>query len=147
MFSDNTKVIGDLRIHRFDEVTGKTIEIREIPNLVVQVGKNFIASRMLNTTQSVMSHMAVGTNTVAPVSTNTTLNTEIARVALTSSTNSDNVCTFVASFPSGVGTGALTEAGIFNATPAGVMLARTVFAVVTKNAGDAITITWNITIQ
>jgi hypothetical protein len=47
----------------------------------------------------------------------------------------------------GVGTGAISEAGIFNASSGGTMLCRTVFPVVNKQASDTIAITWTITIS
>lgn len=146
MITDSLTLKGDLKIQLFDEF-GNVKDERNIHNLVVQTGKNFIASRAINTAKAAMSRMAVGTNTTTPVSTDTSLNQEIARVALSSITATTNVITHVATFPAGTGTGALTEAGIFNAASAGDMLARTVFAVVNKGASDSITITWTITVQ
>lgn len=146
MFNDSMKLKGRLQIQLFDEF-GKLKDERDIDNLVVQVGKNFIASRAIANTANVMSHMAVGTNTTTPNSTDTALNQEIARVALSSLTTAANVITHVATFAAGTGTGAITEAGILNAATAGTLLARTVFAVVNKGANDSITITWNITVQ
>ena len=118
-----------------------------VPNLVVTVGKNFIASRMVGTTSPVMSHMAIGTNATAPVSANTTLGTEVARVALSSATATANTVSYSATFPAGTGTGAITEAGIFNAASSGTLLCRTTFAVVNKSASDVLTINWNVTIN
>ena len=118
-----------------------------VPNLVVTVGKNFIASRMVGTSSPVMSHMAIGTNATAPVSANTTLGTEVARVALSSATATANTVSYSATFPAGTGTGAITEAGIFNAASSGTLLCRTTFAVVNKSASDALTINWNVTIN
>ena len=118
-----------------------------VPNLVVTVGKNFIASRMVGTSSPVMSHMAIGTNTTAPVSANTTLGTEIARVALDSATATANTVSYSATFPAGTGSGAITEAGIFNAASSGTLLCRTTFAVVNKSASDVLTINWNVTIN
>ena len=45
------------------------------------------------------------------------------------------------------GTGAITEAGIFNASSSGTMLCRTVFSVVNKGASDSMTITWTVTVS
>ena len=44
-------------------------------------------------------------------------------------------------------TGAITEAGLFNASSSGTMLCRTVFSVVNKGASDAMTITWTVTVS
>jgi hypothetical protein len=140
------KATGCLKIDVFNP-DGSLKETREIDNLVVTVGKDFIASRMVGVAANVMSHMAVGTGSTAPVVGNTTLGTETARVALTSGTASGSVATYVATFGAGTGTAALTEAGIFNAASVGTMLCRTTFAVVNKGASDAMTITWTVTIS
>jgi hypothetical protein len=94
-----------------------------------------------------MSHMAIGSGTNDPVIGDNVLGTELGRVGLTSSGASGAVVTYVASFGVGVGTGAVTEAGIFNASSAGTMLCRTEFAVVNKGADDSLSITWTITVS
>ena len=45
------------------------------------------------------------------------------------------------------GTGAVTEAGIFNAGSGGTMLCRTTFPAVNKASGDSIAITWVVTVS
>jgi hypothetical protein len=52
----------------------------------------------------------------------------------------------VATFGAGVATGAITEAGVFNALTAGTMLCRTVFSVINKGALDTLVITWKVTV-
>ena len=145
-FHNEVKLTGMLTINRFDS-TGTLVETVEHKNLVVTTGKNFIASRMKDTTSAAMSHMAVGTGTTAVAVTDTALNTQTAIVTLTSTTATDNTVTYTATFGAGVGTGALTEAGIFNAASAGAMLCRTVFPVINKQAADSISITWVVTIS
>jgi hypothetical protein len=143
---DCLKVQGNLIIIK---TTGDGVEDRiEHKNLVVSVGKTNIAARMAGNTAAVMSHMAIGTGNTAAVVGDTTLETELARVALTvaGGTPSSNTVTYSASYPAGTGTGALTEAGIFNAVSSGTMLCRTVFPVINKQAADSITITWVISI-
>lgn len=117
-------------------------------NLVVSVGKTYIASRMSSNTSNVMSHMAVGTNGTPATSGDTTLNTELSRIALTvtGGTPSSNTVTYSATFGPGVGTGGLEEAGVFNDAAAGSMLCRTTFPVINKQASDTITITWVVSI-
>lgn len=119
--------------------------VQEIPNLVVSSGKGFVTSRMKDATTNVMSHMAVGSGSSAAAAGDAALGSEITRVALTSTSVSNNAITYVASFPAGTGTGGLTEAGILNATSGGDLLCRTVFAIVNKNANDAMSISWTIT--
>lgn len=138
---------GELSVVVRDESTGLIKQSFKVPNLVVTVGKNYIASRMVGTTATVMSHMAIGTGTATPVVGDTTLGTEAGRVALSSFTSSTNTVTATATFPAGTGTGAITEAGILNAASAGTMLCRTTFPVVNKAAGDSIAITWVVTVS
>jgi hypothetical protein len=57
------------------------------------------------------------------------------------------VVTYVASFGAGTGTGAVTEAGILNASSGGTLLCRTEFSVVNKGANDSMSITWTITVS
>ena len=118
-----------------------------IPNLVVDTGLDYIASRMKDATATAMTHMAVGSGTTAAAAGQTALVTEVARVALTSSTVTGESIAYVASYAAGTGTGALTEAAILNAASSGTMLCRTVFSVINKGAGDTMTVTWTITIS
>lgn len=147
---DSVKLTGSLQIVVRDE-HGNIKDQRDVKNLVVTAGKNWIASRMKTTGQPTeMTHMAIGTGTAAAAVGDTTL-TEAARVALTTSggTVSSNVVTYQATFAAGTpaSTTSVTEAGIFNASSGGTMLCRTVFGVVTKTANDSMTITWTCTVN
>ena len=145
--TDELKVAGSVNVVIRDE-SGKQKENFTIPNLVVTTGLAYIASRMKDATATAMTHMAVGTGSTAAAAGNTALETQLgSRVALTSTTVTSNSIAYVASFGAGVATGALTEAGIFNASTSGTMLCRTVFAVINKGASDTMTITWTITIS
>jgi hypothetical protein len=148
MINDSIKITGDVKIDIIG-ADGAVKDSREIKNLVVTVGKNYIASRMKDATATAMTHMELGTGTTAAAVGDTTLQTAIAgsRVALASTTVTTNAIAYVASFPAGTGTGAVTEAGVFNAASAGTMLCRTVFSVVNKGAADAMSVTWTITVS
>lgn len=146
MVNDNLKLRGDVAIVVKGE-DGTIKDSREIHNLVVDDGLNFIVSRMKDTTQGAMSHMAVGSGTTAAAAGQTDLVSILgSREALDSTTVSTNTITYVSSFEAGDGTGAVTEAGIFNAASGGDMLCRTVFSVVNKGASDSMSITWTITL-
>lgn len=143
---DSSKVTGSVNV----VVRGEDGTVKQdftVPNLVVDAGLDYIASRMEGTSESVMSHMAVGTGTTAADAADTTLETEAAREALTSTDVTDNAVAYVATFAAGTGTGALTEAAILNASSAGTMLCRTVFSVINKGASDSMTVTWTVTIS
>lgn len=144
--NEQLKATGSLRV----VVTGQNGEVKtEVthPNLVVDVGKNYVASRMVGTTSAVMSNMAIGQGGTPAAGTDIALGGELGRVALASGTAAANVVTYNASFPAGTGTGPITEAGIFNAASQGTMLCRSTFAVVNKGDSDAMSVTWTITIS
>ena len=141
MLHDNFQMTGHLAIAINDEV------VQEVPNLVVTDGKEFVASRMKDTTKAAMSHMGIGTGSTAAAAANSALGSQADRNALTSTTVSGTAVTYLASFGAGEGTGAITEAGLFNAASAGDMLCRTVFAVVNKGSSDSMTITWTVTVS
>lgn len=145
MIQETIKAKGELQIKLFGP-DGKLKSEKTVHNLVVTTGKTFIAARMVGT-PTAMSHMAIGSGTVDPVVGDTTLGTELGRVALTSSASAGAVVTYVASFGAGTGTGAITEAGILNAASGGTLLCRTEFAVVNKGADDSMSVTWTITVS
>lgn len=145
---ETVKATGQLSI-KVTSASGQVKENIVVPNLVVSVGKEFIAARMKDGGPVEMSHMAIGSGSTAAVVGNTGVETEQGRVALQTAggTVSGAVVTYEATFPAGTGTAAITEAGIFNAATSGTMLCRTVFNVVNKGADDTLSITWTVTIS
>lgn len=119
------------------------------PNLVVTAGKVVVAERLGNSapTKAAMTHMGIGTTNTAPAAGDTALAAQAARVALTSATPSTNTVIYSATFGAGVGTGAIVEAGLFNASTSGDMLCRSVFSTINKGASDSLTITWTVTVN
>jgi len=145
MFTESVNIKGSLEVILLD-VNGIQKDYRKVENLVVAVGKQVIAARLLGNTLAVMSHMAVGSDSTAAATGQTALGGELGRVTLDSSTRVSNVNTYIATFPAGTGTGALTEAAILNASSTGNMLCRTTFSTVNKASGDTVVITWNVTV-
>jgi hypothetical protein len=145
MIQETIKAKGELNIKLFGP-DGKLKDEQNVPNLVVTTGKTFIAARMVGT-PTAMSHMAIGSGTTDPAAGDTALQTELGRVSLTSSASAGAVVTYIASFGAGTGTGAVTEAGILNASSGGTLLCRTEFSVVNKGADDSMSITWTITVS
>ena len=141
MLNDGLKLTGKLSIALNGEV------VQEVPNLVVTAGKGYVASRMKDASATAMSHMGIGSGSTAAAASDTALGNQLARTGLTSTTVSGADVVYVDTFPAGTGTGAVTEAGIFNASSGGTMLCRTVFDVVNKGASDAMTITWTVTVS
>lgn len=130
---------------------GRVKDEETVDNLVVTVGRQHIADQMADKGDAAMSHMAIGTGTTAADAADIALASELDRNALTSKTQGTGTdahkVTYVADWAAGDGTGAITEAGIFNSASAGVMLCRSVFAVKNKAAGDTLTMTWILTLS
>lgn len=142
--NDTPKITGRLSWSLVD-ADGNIIDKQEGPNLVVAAGTAFLADLLAGNSPNLMTHMAVGTNGAAPDSGQTTLLSEVGRVAVSSTTASMNNTTYTATFPPGTGTGTLAEAGLFNDNTVGTMLSRSVSINVVKGAGDTLNIVWTIT--
>lgn len=150
MINENLKLSGQLNIVLKDKA-GNVKDSVEIKNLVVNAGLAYIASRMTGTAKAVMSHMALGSGTTAAAAAQTDLvsilGSREALDSITISGSNNEKVVYVASFEAGDATGAVTEAGIFNAASSGDMLCRTKFNVVNKAADDTMSVTWTITLS
>lgn len=152
MLKETPKASGQLHIVLRDK-DGKVKDERKVKNLVVTTGVNYIADRMADAAESAMSHMAVGSTSQAAAASDTTLDPansgagEEARVALDSTTQTNEDVVYIATFGAGTGTATLTEAGIFNAASGGTMLCRTTFGSITKGSSDSLEITWTVSIS
>jgi|GEM_PF-574990 len=144
LFGDVVRASGRVKIEMRGP-DGRLKCLETVQNLVVTTGLQHVADQMSDQGNAAMSHMAVGTGTTAAAAGQTALVTELDRNALDSTTQSGAGVIYVCTWAAGDGTGALTEAGIFNQAGAGVMLCRTVFSVKNKGAGDSMTLTWTIT--
>lgn len=123
--------------------TGGLAEFRQVVNTVTTGGKQGAADQILAAPAlNKPTHMAVGTG--APAA--NALGAEIDRNALATKTRSGTVVTMTATWAAGDGTGALTEAGIFDAAAVGNMWTSAAFAVVNKTAADTLAISWDLTV-
>lgn len=133
---------GELKDHRMIK------DYRQFPNTVTTFGDKLVANRMSGATLSAPSHMAIGTGTGGTSSYNS-LVTELDRNALTSTTQQsstdDNDVKYVGDWAAGDGTGAITEAGIFNASSGPGMFVYSSFSAINKAAGDTLQINWTVT--
>ena len=142
-FASKAGLTGRLKIELFDSL-GNLKELREIVNTVTTVGKAHVADQLSSSPgEAAMSHMGIGTGSPSA----TALGSELDRNALTSRTDSGAVVTYVGNWAAADGTGAITEAGIFNAASAGTMLCSASFAAINKGAADTLQITWTLTIS
>ncbi len=132
---------------------GELLETREIRNLVTTIGKAQIAGLVNGVVTTPFTYVAVGTGAGAPAAGDTTL-TEITDSGLARATAT---CTRVTTSTANdtaqltktwnvTGTKAITEAGVFDNSTGGNLLARQTFSVVNVNSGDTFSITWKIQI-
>lgn len=148
--NDTLKLKGSMTAVLFKEDGTTETYLRD--NIIVNVGFDFIADAIGKAASrpSVMNAIAVGTGLTAAAATQTALVTELARCAATyAHTAGTKVFTFVTTFAAGTGTGAITEAGVFNSTTAnsGIMLDRVVFDVINKGAADTLQVTFTFTMS
>ena len=146
MIIDNLEITGALQISLNNEV------VHQCDNLVVTAGKEWVAGRFKDgSIPDEMSHMALGSGSTAAAVANTALGTELAssRIVLTTDggTVSNATVQYDATWTSSHGAYAIEEAGIFNAASGGIMLARTVFAIINKGTDDTVSISWTITVS
>ncbi len=133
------------------ESGGVIKKVVEGPNVICTNGKEFLASFLSSAAAAAATftckYVAIGTDATAELAANTALGTEIARTTGTVSYVSNQIYQVSATFPSGTGTGAITEYGLLSSATAGTMLSRDVEAVITKGANDSLTAVLQITIS
>jgi len=144
-------LVGHGRAVLLDEV-GRIKALREFDNVFTDVGDAHVADQMASTPgEDVISDMSIGTVTTTLTAGDTQLGGEDDRNTLTSFTQGaggdDNKVVYIGDWAAGDGTGAITEAGIFNSHTAdsGTMLCAQTFSVINKGAADTLQITWTVT--
>lgn len=149
--SDKTLAKGKIRFKITDK-DGNVVE-KVIDNTFTDAGNVHVADRLDNSpTDAVMGYMAIGTGNTPFTVSSTTLNSELDRNTLSAgypeqrSAPNDNQVVYKGLWAAGDGTGAITEAGIFNSSIAGTMLAASTFDVVNKGADDSLEITWEVSV-
>lgn len=150
MINENLKMSGKYFVVLYG-ANGEIKEQRSGFNVVTTVGKEFLSS-FLNSAVAGAStftarYMAIGTNDVAESASDTALGTEVARHTATASYISGQIFQLKATFATGLGTGAITEYGVFSSSSAGTMLSRDTEAAINKGASDTLTVTWQLTIS
>jgi len=140
---------GFFKAELFDE-NGKLKEARELENTVTVLGHQMAADQLLGSPAvAVPGWMELGTGTGQDLN-DSTLAAYISgsRTALDSKTRGANaIITMVCTFGAGVGTGAITEAGVFNVVTQNTtdLILYDDFSVINKAAGDSLVVTWTLT--
>lgn len=118
-------------------------------NMVLNSGIDFLCNAFGagSTRPNVMDHIAVGTGTAATAAGDTELVSELLRKAASYSHSAGTAkLTVQTTFNAGEATGAITEAGICNASSGGTFFDRVTFPAINKGASDVLTVTFEITL-
>ena len=146
-FHSEIGVKGLCHLQLHDE-NGKIKEERIIHNTVTELMDVQVADALAGGADGTIDYMAVGTG-AGQTSASTGLATTLDRNALTSTTQgagvADNDVVYVGTWAAGDGTGSITEAGLMRDNDDASLMLYADFAVVTKAAGDTLTITWTAT--
>jgi hypothetical protein len=128
-----------------------TIEVRKGTNVVCTNGKEFLASFLYSAAAAAstftMKYVAIGSDSTAEAAANTALGTELSRHTGTVSYVSNQIFRVTATFAAGSGTGSVYEYGLFSSSTGGTMLARDTEALISKGAGDILTVQANFTLS
>jgi hypothetical protein len=153
---DFTRARGDVNIVVVDSKSGTVKDRREIHNMVVDAGLEYIVSRMANASTNVMTHMALGSGNTPEDGSSTDMESALGPRQSLSSTQivdsglgiNDSI-RYNAAWFEGESLGTINEAGLFNngTSGQGIMLARTTFPTIIKQQNDILTVEWTITLE
>ena len=138
--SDKISLRGEIEFWVYDR-HGNLKEHRIIKNLIVNAGKAQVAGLINGSVSGVFKYVAIGTGTSSPSAGDTALENEVARVTATVGRTTTSVTNDTATFD------AITEAGIFNASSGGTMLARQTFSAINVASGDTLKISWKVQVS
>lgn len=144
-FNEKLQLKFNVLLEFFDK-NGKRKHFIRVHNTVTSSGKEGVLDQILDTpTLAKPSHMELGSGTGGTLK----LASYIAgsRTAFDSKTRSGNIVTMITTFPEGVGTGYLTEAGVFDSASEDSvnMWVYVNFTSQRKLATDTLVITWTLT--
>ncbi|RLG77356.1 MAG: hypothetical protein DRO12_02450 [Thermoprotei archaeon] len=146
---DKLKLKGELEIRVYDRY-GRLKEYRKVENLIVNVGKAQVAGLINGVVTTPFKYIAIGTGTTSPSAGDTALESEVDRaeatVGRTTTSVTNDTATFDATF-NFTASYSITEAGIFDASSGGNMLARHTFSAINVQSGDSLTISWKVQVS
>ena len=148
---DGIRLRGALRIALLDP-EGKILQERIINNLIVLGGRSWVLGQLETTNQvtsQTVSHMGIGSGTVAPVTGNTGLGNEVTRRAIASFDTSQLTAnppswTAQCTFATNEANTTLGEVAMFNSNAVGTMLNRATFASFVKATSNTLAISFTI---
>jgi len=133
----------------------EVVEIRDIKNMVMNVGKAQIALLTTSAAAVPFDAIAIGIGSIKESGVYTTLSSEITTnggqrrsgtnvtISRTQTTVADDTGQWITTYTF-TGGFAVVEAGLFNDGTAGTMLARQGFAPINVISGDTLQVTWKV---
>lgn len=131
--------------------SGEVKDKRQGFNVVTTVGKEFLASFLGSACAAAATftgrYIAIGTDSTAEAAANTALGTEAARASGIVSYISGQIFQVTATFAAGTGTGSIYEYGLLSSSTGGTLIARDTEALISKGAGDSLTVVAQLTLS
>lgn len=149
MEKDNVGLKGRFKIACLRD--NEVIAERDIENTIMNAGKAEVSGLILTDIGGVaFDYVAVGTSATAPNATQTALIAQVYRVAGTGSQQQTTVANDTARLTASIAmtaSNSIQEAGIFNSSSAGDMLARTTFSAISVNNGDTLNVGYAVAVS
>jgi len=149
--NDTISISGKFILKKFD-ADGNLVETREVKNVITNDGKNEVAGLICAdqaSSYTAFDYIGIGTGTTSASATDTALENETDRQAatgtLTTTSVTDDTMQLVASF-TGINA-TITEAGVFNASTGGTMLARQTFSGIPLTTNDTLEVTYKVQVS
>lgn len=144
---------GAIQLILRDAATGRIKAVEHYKNMFVTAGKNALADALRGNTadnKGIITYCSVGTSSVAPALSDTSLLAEIGRKAISVRSVAANVATFQTFFTTSEGNGTLREAGLHGDDASASANTGTLFCRAainrTKSSSDTLTMSWAVTI-
>lgn len=121
-------------------------------NTVVTAGRRWVFENIYSggpASAQVLSHLAVGTSTTAPATSDSALGNESLRIAIGTFTTSNLTSStpnmrFEASFATNQANTTLGEVGLFNSSSSGTLFARATFSTIDKTTSNTLSISYTV---
>jgi len=142
--TDSMGIRGHFEAKLFDK-DGNLKDYRSVPNVMTNVGRDCFMAQGFNTSagSAQFDYVAIGSGVNAAAASDTALGSEAVRQeGAYTHTDGQHAFQLTETFAAAAGTGSITESGILNASSAGQLFARQVFAVINKGASDSLQVTW-----
>jgi hypothetical protein len=144
---DEVRITGKVKITVRDAKTGKILQIIESKNLIVNAGRNLVATLLNGESIALPNYCAVGSGTTTPSVNDTVLEGEIGRLPVTARSRSNNIITYSTFFGAGDCNGTWNKVGLFNAQSGGTLFSELLISPsITKDTTKTVDIEYTITV-